>query len=352
MARRAALLTRAPGLPSDGAWHSEPEGSAVDPHATLMWHGGQTAAAAKLYPAAPRPWLDLSTGISPWTWPLPAIAPQAWHTLPSRAALEQMEFAAARAFGVNDIEQIAAVPGSDIAIRLLAKLLPAERAAIIGKSYSGYRAAWPEARVLPFDKARGADLLVCANPNNPDGAVIEPQRLRKLRNIRIVDEAFADAMPEASLLPHRNGAIVLRSFGKFFGLAGVRLGFVIANKPIIRGLRDLLGDWPISGPAIAIGTPAYCDLAWQGLQRHRLKQASARLTELLAGHGLADMGGTANFRLCQTAAAPDLFAHLCRAGILVRPFADRPDQLRFGIPGTDADWARLDSALQAWRTPS
>ena len=322
----------------------------MDPHAALIWHGGQTAAAARLYPAAPRPWLDLSTGISPWAWPVPALEPKAWQALPSRAALEQLEFAAARVFGMNSTEQIAAVPGSDIAIRLLARLLPAQRVAIIGHSYAGYRAGWPEARVLPFDKARGADLMVCANPNNPDGAVIEARKLQRQRNIRIVDEAFADAMPEVSMLPHRNGAIVLRSFGKFFGLAGVRLGFVVANKPVIRELREMLGDWPISGPAIAIGTAAYCDRAWQGLQRHRLAQGSARLTALLSSHGLDDLGGTANFRLCQAADAPGLFTHLCRAGILVRPFADRPDQLRFGIPGTDADWARLYTALQTWRS--
>lgn len=320
----------------------------MDPHAALMWHGGQTEAAAQLYPAAPRPWLDLSTGISPWAWPVPAIEPQLWQALPSRASLEQLEFAAARVFGMSDIDQIAAVPGSDIAIRLLARLLPADRVAIIGHSYAGYRVAWPEARVLPFDKARGADLMICANPNNPDGAVIEARKIQRLRNLRIVDEAFADATPEVSMLPHRNGAIVLRSFGKFFGLAGLRLGFVVANKPVIRELRGLLGDWPVSGPAIAIGTAAYCDRAWQSLQRHRLAQGSARLATLLLDHGLQDAGGTANFRLCHAPDAPGLFTHLCRAGILVRPFVDRPDQLRLGIPGTDADWARLDTALQSW----
>ncbi|WP_421849889.1 aminotransferase class I/II-fold pyridoxal phosphate-dependent enzyme [Novosphingobium sp.] len=322
----------------------------MDQHTALMWHGGQTTAAAELYPAAPRPWLDLSTGISPWAWPLPAIEPQTWQSLPLQSALEQLEFAAARVFGVDDARQIAAVPGSDIAIRLLARLLPAEGEAIIGQSYSGYRAAWPGARVLSFEEARGSDLLVCANPNNPDGAVIEPQGLRELRSIRIIDEAFADAMPEVSILPDRGGAIVLRSFGKFFGLAGVRLGFVIADEPVIRGLRHLLGDWPISGPAIAIGTAAYRDLAWQDLQRQRLQQGSARLAALLSRHGLEDAGGTANFRLCDEADAAGLFSHFCRDGILVRPFADRPGQLRLGIPGTDADWARLAQSLQTWRT--
>lgn len=322
----------------------------MEPHAALMWHGGQTAAAARLFPAAPRPWLDLSTGISPWAWPVPTLESKVWQALPSPAALEQLEFAAARVFGMNSTEQIAAVPGSDIAIRLLARLLPADRVAIVGQSYAGYRAAWPDARVLPFDKARNADLMICANPNNPDGAVIEARKLQRPRNIRIIDEAFADAMPEVSMLPHRNGAIVLRSFGKFFGLAGLRLGFVVANKPVIRELRGQLGDWPVSGPAIAIGTAAYCDRAWQGLQRHRLAQGSARLVALLLDHGLQDAGGTVNFRLCHTADAPGLFTHLCRAGILVRPFIDRPGQLRLGIPGTDSDWARLDSALQAWRS--
>jgi cobalamin biosynthetic protein CobC len=178
---------------------------------------------------------------------------------------------------------------------------------------------------------------------------VEARHIQRLRNLRIVDEAFADAMPETSMLPHRNGAIVLRSFGKFFGLAGIRLGFVVADRPVIRRLRTLLGDWPLSGPAIAIGTTAYRDLSWQILQRQRLAQGSARLSALLLAHGLQDLGGTANFRLCHAADSAGLLDHLCRAGILVRPFADRPGQLRLGIPGTDADWARLDAALHGWR---
>lgn len=321
----------------------------MDPHAALMWHGGQTAAAAQAYPSAPRPWLDLSTGISPWAWPVPALGPAAWQALPARAGLERLEFAAAQFFGLNDGEHIAAVPGSDIAIRLLARFLPAQRVAIVGQGYAGYRAAWPDAQVLPFDEAQRADLMVCANPNNPDGAVIDARKIRQMGGLRIVDEAFADAMPGVGILPDRNGVIVLRSFGKFFGLAGVRLGFVIADPPIIAALRGLMGDWPVSGPAIAIGTAAYRDTRWQGEQRQRLAQGSTRLATLLRGRGLQDVGGTPNFRLGRAADASALFTHLCRAGILVRPFADRPDQLRFGIPGTEADWARLDAALLSWR---
>ena len=321
----------------------------MNPHAALMWHGGQTGAAARLYPAAPHPWLDLSTGISPWAYPTGRIAPPLWQELPSRDAIQGLETAAAEAFGVSDADQIAAVPGSDIAIRLLPSILPAERVAIVGRGYSGYRAAWPGARICPWDEACRADLLICANPNNPDGAVIPPRHIRQLSTRRVVDEAFADAMPGTSILPDRLGAVVLRSFGKFFGLAGVRLGFVIADAPLIRQLRGLLGDWPVSGPAIAIGTAAYRDREWQSLQRERLAEGSARLAALLLDQGLDDVAGTANFRLCETPDSPGLFAHLCKAGILTRPFSDRPGQIRLGIPGPKTDWTRLEAALQSWR---
>lgn len=277
------------------------------------------------------------------------VAAAHWRALPSGEALSQLEAAAASAFGLSGHEQVAAVPGSDIAIRLLARLLPGRTVAIAGQGYSGYRAAWPGARPTTFAAACDADLMICANPNNPDGATIDHAAIRSARGIRIVDEAFADAMPGVSILPDRQDAIVLRSFGKFFGLAGVRLGFVIADSLLIGALRQMLGDWPISGPAIAIGTAAYRDADWQAAQRDRLRRGSARLTMMLTRHGLRDLGGTANFRLCEAPDAIGLFTHLCRSGILVRPFTDRPGQLRFGIAGDEAEWHRLDSALQAWR---
>jgi cobalamin biosynthetic protein CobC len=322
----------------------------IDPQ--LLWHGGQIRDAARVYPLAPRPWLDLSTGIAPWAYPVGEMEEQAWQALPARADLASLEAAAARSFGMvgdDQTDQIAAVPGSDLALRLLAPLLPAARVAIVGQSYAGYRQTWPEARILPFEKATNADLMICANPNNPDGAVISRNRLQRLRNLRVVDEAFADALPHTSLLPHRNGAVVLRSFGKFFGLAGIRLGFVVADRPFIRALRAMRGDWPITGPAITLGTRAYQDADWQTQQRERLTTASTRMQALLIGHGLTDAGGTANFRLVTTPDAASLFNHLCRSGILVRPFADRPDALRFGLPGTATGWERLERALTRWR---
>nr|WP_246604967.1 threonine-phosphate decarboxylase CobD [Aquisediminimonas sediminicola] len=315
----------------------------------LHWHGGQIEAAARTYPDAPLPWLDLSTGISPWPYRVGRIDREAWHRLPSIEGLKALEEAASAFFGLHNPEQIAAVPGSDIAIRLLARLLETDRVSIVSPSYGAYAATWPQARHVSFAAARNADLLVCANPNNPDGAIIPAQALQRIHNMRIVDEAFADAMPTESLIPHRNGAVVLRSFGKFFGLAGVRLGFVIADRPLIRSLKTMLGDWPISGAAIAIGTSAYRDTLWQERQKRRLLRASNRLGRMLTTYGLETVGKTANFHLCRHEAAASLFAHLCRHGILVRPFSAEPSWLRFGLPGSTPDWHRLETALNSWR---
>lgn len=273
-----------------------------------------------------------------------------WERLPEPGALIGLESVAADYFKVDRPEQVVAVPGSDIALRLLAGLIPAERVGIVGHSYGGYAKAWQQAEVMPLERALMADLLICANPNNPDGSWIGERQLQRRGNQRIVDEAFADADPRLSMLPRRNGAVVLRSFGKFFGLAGIRLGFVVADRPLAQALRDKLGDWPVSGPAIAIATRAYADRSWQDVQRQRLREASVRLVELLLAHGPIDAGGTAQFRLVATPDARDLFDHLCAQGILVRPFAQRPDALRFGLPGNERDWSRLTSALKKWRT--
>lgn len=306
--------------------------------------------AAARFPSAPKPWLDLSTGISPWAYPVDEIDLTDWQNLPSNDDLTELEMAAANAFGGVSPDQIVAVPGTDFAIRLLAQLLPAERTGIAGPTYSAYKSAWPDAKTLSFAKARGADLLVCANPNNPDGRVIPRAQLQRLRNLRIIDEAFADAVPAQSLLPHRNGAIVLRSFGKFYGLAGVRLGFVIADRPFAKQLRERLGDWPISGPALTIATKAYRDTEWQNAQRARLNIASDWLITLLTDAGLASVGGTPLFQLARHAGASALFTHLAETGILTRPFADQSDWLRFGIPGADTNFERLAAALSDWKT--
>jgi cobalamin biosynthesis protein CobC len=243
---------------------------------------------------------------------------------------------------------VVAVPGSDIAIRLIARILHGQSAGLLTPIYSGHIAAWPEAVPVSVEDAGKLDVLICANPNNPDGRVIAPGTLRGLAGQLIVDEAFADALPQASILPDRGSAIVLRSFGKFFGLAGVRLGFVIADSCVTVPLRAMLGDWPISGPAIAIATRAYRDASWHQMQRERLQQASARLHDLVSTAGLTARGSTPLFQLASHAKAATLFQTLGEAGILVRPFTETPAQLRFGLPASGTEFARLAQAFTTW----
>lgn len=317
----------------------------------LTGHGGRLDEAARLYPRAETPWLDLSTGINPHAWKRATPIDVDLRALPERTALRALEAAAARYFGVAP-SRVAAVPGSEIALRLLPALgLPP--IASVAPSYAthGHVAAYSMDSAAPL---AGCTLLL-ANPNNPDGRLIAPEALRDLGERQaatagwlVVDEAYADAVPGSSLLPHLGAddpVIVLRSFGKFFGLAGLRLGFVIAPEAVLAQLRHLLGDWPVSSHAIACGRAAYADRNWITTTLAALPSRAARLDALLERHDLNATGTCPLFRLVETPEAKTLFGRLAHAGILVRPFADRPNWLRFGVPADDAAFARLDRAL-------
>jgi cobalamin biosynthetic protein CobC len=319
--------------------------------ARLTGHGGRLDEAAALYPDVAQPWLDLSTGINPDPYqperPLEVDA----RALPDRASLRALEAAAARHFGI-DPACVAAVPGSELALRLLPSLgLPP--IASLTPSYATHGAIADRLLDAPAPLA-GATLLL-ANPNNPDGRLIAPETLLALARKQgsnggwlVVDEAFADAVPGSSILPHLrpdDPVLVLRSFGKFFGLAGLRLGFVVAPTRRIGSIRRFLGDWPVSAHAIAFGRAAYADTAWIGVTASRLRLRAAALDALLARHGLTAKGTCPLFRLVETPDAAILFDRLARAGILVRPFADRPHWLRFGLPADDEALARLDRAF-------
>ena len=306
-------------------------------------HGGRVAAARRAFGGDD--WIDLSTGIAPWAYPHrdPDLT-----RLPEPGELAGLEAAAAGAFGVADPTQVVAVPGTDLALRLLAVVLAAERPAVVRPGYAGHHAAWGEARnVAALADPGDADLLVLASPANPDGRVTPPEQLRALarRMTLVVDEAYADPAPglcgEAS-----DRLIVLRSFGKFYGLPGVRLGFVIAGPRIAGALRHLLGDWPVSMPAIAIGTVAYRDAAWRAEQFERIETVGTLLDFALSRF---DPVGTAPlFRLIGTPDAHGLFRHLCNHAILTRPFADRGDRLRIGLPPDGVALARLTTALSEY----
>ncbi len=330
------------------------------PHdiAAPISHGGDLGAARKLFPGAPEPFVDLSTGINPRPYPLPPLDPAAFARLPEAAATERLAALAAGAYGAPSAAHVVAAPGVQILLPLVAALARPGRAAVLGPTYAEHArvaalVGHDVREVTAIGDLVGADLAVVVNPNNPDGWIIGRDVLLMLAEgvapgLLVVDEAFMDAGPMRESLVRdlvRSNIVVLRSFGKFFGLAGVRLGFAITAPDNARRLRAALGPWAVSGPALAIGAAALADAAWIDATRARLAADAQRLDALLVGAGLDIAGGTSLFRLVRTPAAPDLFAQLGRAGVFVRRFAQHPAWLRFGLPGEEPQWQRLAAAL-------
>ena len=323
-------------------------------------HGGALDAARRLYPAAPQPWIDLSTGINPLAYSVGDIPAEVTTALPSASALAALERVAAARYRVPPGCAIVAAPGTQAIIQRLPALCPGRDVRVLTPTYGEFarvfRAADARVREVPtVDALAGADVAIVVNPNNPDGRLQTPDALaapaRRVGAL-VVDEAFADALPPAaSLVPHLpvQGALVLRSFGKMYGLPGLRLGFAIVPDARAEALREMLGPWPVSGPAIAVATRALADDAWLETARRRLVQESARLGSLLGRVGAQPLGDTPLFRLVAHPAAPELFATLAAHGILSRPFADQPSWLRFGLPGAEAAWGRLEAALRAFQ---
>jgi cobalamin biosynthetic protein CobC len=319
------------------------------------WHGGGITAARARFGGAESDWLDLSTGINPRPWLIPPSLPIDWGRLPDDEALADLEDAAAAHFGCG-AAYVCAVPGSEIALRLIGGLL-GRVGAVVEPSYRTHAEMFDRVRNVSLDQAIGGagaePVLVLANPNNPDGRIIDRENLLALSTADrsrwlVVDEAYADLRPEVSLagdLSSHLRLIVLRSFGKFFGLAGLRLGFVIGPPDFLSRLRSMLGAWPVSAAAIAIGSHAYRDRSWIAATRARLPVDAGRLDCVLERHGLAPRGACPLFRLVETERADSLFAQLARRHILVRPFAEHPHWLRIGLPRDDAALERLDRAL-------
>lgn len=310
-------------------------------------HGGRVAEARAVFGG--EDWIDLSTGIAPRAYP---VGETGLARLPESGAVAALEAAAARAFGVPGARAVVAVPGTDLAMRLLALLMPGERPAVVVPGYGGHRAAWPAAVPIAWEALGqgGHDLTILASPANPDGRRLDPVSARDLlaRGMLVVDEAYADPAPGLAAMDDAR-LVVLRSFGKFYGLPGVRLGFVIAAPALADALRALLGDWPVSGPAVTIGTQAYGDTAWQVEQVRRIGDAAVALDAVLDAAGFAVSGRAGLFRLVAVPGAGRLFRHLAERAILVRPLADQPDRLRIGLPGDEAAVRRLADALQEFK---
>jgi cobalamin biosynthetic protein CobC len=324
-------------------------------------HGGRLDLAREIYTQAPQPWIDLSTGISPWAYPVPALSAAGLHRLPEGAALHRLIDLARKAYKIPPMAAAVALPGTDAGLSILPWLFrEPKRVAVLGPCYPGHTAAWTAAghsvsEIDSIDRAGNAAILIAVNPNNPDGRFIDHAKLaaalpplKRGNGLLIVDEAFADADESHSILPHvarLDYTLVLRSVGKFFGAGGVRLGFAITSHPVAGRLRAALGAWPISAQAIAFGEAALADEAWAAAQRSRLAEAAGQLDAALAEAGCRVLGGTALFRLAEHPLSGTLFAHLARRGILTRPFKNR-SALRFGLPAGPEELERLREALQ------
>ncbi|HEX2257650.1 MAG TPA: threonine-phosphate decarboxylase [Afifellaceae bacterium] len=328
-----------------------------------MRHGGDLAQASRQYGFTERDWLDLSTGINPRPWPGAAAlgGPQLeLDRLPSSASLEGLLAAARRAYGVPPGLSIAAAPGSESIIRALPRIVPGP-AALAATSYGSYAEAWLQAgscldtAEAPEQAARCPEMtLIQVNPNNPDGRTLPTTTLLSLARSRrggahlIVDEAFAEGEDGVSIVPHLAGGdpvLVLKSFGKFFGLPGLRLGFAIGPPALLERLGAQFGDWPASGPALVVGRRALGDAGWQHEARSWLREQSRRLDAALTAAGLAVVGGTSLFRLVRHPEAAAIHQGLARQAIWTRIWPDAPELIRFGLPPHEAGLTRLRQAL-------
>ncbi len=334
----------------------------------LPRHGGDLSAAATMFGRIP--WLDLSTGINPRPYPVSAGSVDEWNCLPTAHQRQTLCTAAARYYGAGPETTVVVAPGTQSLIQWLPYLAcrpgDSRRVAVVTPTYAEHAAAWQAAGhqvtnvgTLSDITAIKADVAIVVNPNNPDGRLFDPEQLcniaRKL-SLLIVDEAFADVQSDISLVvrlghltAHADSGrvVILRSFGKFFGLAGVRLGFaLLTESTLATRLQETLGPWAVGGAALRLGTIALSDDSWISATKNWLHITATRLDSVLTAAGLVVTGGTDLFRLvdCGTACST-IYEKLGQAGILVRAFTSLPSHLRFGLPGSMPEWQRLTEIL-------
>lgn len=328
----------------------------------MLEHGGRLRQAAQRYGVAVDDWLDLSTGINPRPYPAPPVPLSAWHRLPEDD--DGLEAAAAGYYGSAALLPVA---GSQPAIQALPMVLQGRRVSLLAPSYAEHAHAWRGRGPRFFGGDVGAaeaaidasDIVVLVQPNNPTGLLFERARLldwharlARRGGWLVADEAFIDPTPQASLVPQAgaDGLVVLRSLGKFFGLAGARVGFVFAPAAVRTRLAELLGPWTLSGPARHVARAALTDAAWQTQARAQLAADGARLGRLLHDIGLGQATGPCLFKWLATPRAAALHDALARRGILTRLFAGAlpatPPSLRFGLPPDEAGWLRLERTLR------
>ncbi|WP_456617776.1 threonine-phosphate decarboxylase CobD [Bradyrhizobium sp. P5_C12] len=316
-------------------------------------HGGNLDQAQQRFGGRAEDWIDLSTGINRLPYPVGEIGSHHWNALPSRSLIESLHQAAQHAYRTS--APVVAMAGAQAAIQLLPQFAPRGRARILAPTYNEYApvlssAGWEVEEVSELDALAGADLAIVVNPNNPDGRCHPPKDLLALLpriGRLVIDESFADAVPHLSLASEagREGLLILRSFGKFYGLAGLRLGFALGHAADIAKLAAVSGPWPVSGAAIAVGCRALRDDDWARATSARLVRDSVRLDAIVQSQGWQLVGGTPLFRLYETDDALVAQARLARGHIWSRVFAPKPTWLRLGLPGSEAEWARVAEVL-------
>lgn len=324
-------------------------------------HGGRLDAAIAAFGGELEDWLDLSTGINPNAYPLPEILPRDWQRLPDEAAESALIETARHYYRVPEGLDLVAANGTQAIIQALPAMLQYEKVAILGPTYEehGHCWAWHGRTVIhckTLDEAvHAADLVVVVNPNNPTGTMHTATNLREAaqtlagkNGMLVVDEAFCDLFPQLSIVPRQaDNVITLKSFGKFFGLAGVRLGFVICNRKLASRLGEQFGPWCVSGPALRLGTHAYGDEIWTQKTREEVLQHGEAQGEVIAACGLKPIGNAGLFMEFEHHSASLLHEKLQERHILARAFPARKTRLRFGLCKNMDELERLALALKS-----
>ncbi|MEP3047353.1 MAG: threonine-phosphate decarboxylase CobD [Roseibium sp.] len=326
-----------------------------------MKHGGDLSQAVEHFGGTHADWLDLSTGINPHSYPIPTTLSQGtWTSLPSQSAMEQLIGAARQAYSVPDGMGLVAGPGTQLLISMLPGILPDGPVVLAAPTYTSHADVWTRDGRKPVELSSiytlpaDAKIVLLVNPNNPDGRLVDVKSLLEIAGTLterggylVVDEAFADVVPGASLLPHigAENIMILRSFGKFFGLAGLRLGFLAGPTEITMKINAMLESWCLSGPSLEIGTTALKDVNWQEAMCGQLADEMADLTLTLSENMLSVFGGTPLYALAGMRNAASLHEALARRHIWTRIFDYAPTWIRFGLPGSPENRQRLADAL-------
>lgn len=318
-----------------------------------VFHGGRLDAAIAIYGGNREEWLDLSTGINPNPYPVPEVSADAWTRLPDASAEQNLLDAARDYYQVPETFEIVTAPGTQAIIELLPRVISSSDVSIVSPTYSEHENVWRKAGLSTHQTVGlngAANTFVVVNPNNPTTHVWAPSELlgaaERCENL-ILDEAFSDPVSDCSIIPHiRDNMIVLRSFGKFFGLAGLRLGFAVCASSMASRLRSLIGPWAVSGPALQIGADALRNMEWISDTVYRLQVDSENLSKVLENNGFVLEGINPLFVSAKHQKADEVFEFLAKKHILVRPFPGRKGYLRFGLCKNSGELERLEQALK------